>query len=257
MLKLYFKQAIRQLKEHPLFSLISILGTALSITMIMVIVSVYQITNGDYKPEVNRSRTLYIKSLMLKDGGNFSASSWGLRLAKECFSPLKTPEEISFVSNQQKALLETTDHSRKSKGDYVYTDAAFWNIFKFRFIEGKPFTPDDGSGNIRKVVISASIAKKLFQSTQAAIGESILISRTLYSIAGVVEDVSPLATTSYAQAWIPYSATDLTGVINEETKEGMNGNFRILLLAGSDKDKAAIRSEVEQRINAVNKSLQK
>lgn len=257
MLKLYIKQAIKQLQEHPLFALISILGTALSITMIMTVVSVYQITNGDYQPEANRSRTLYIKSLMLQDGGNFSASSWGLRLAKECFSPLKTPEEVSFVSNQQKALIETTDHSKKSKGDYVFTDAAFWNIFKFRFIEGKPFTQDDGNGNTKRVVISASIARHLFQSTHTAIGEPVLIGRTLYSICGVVEDVSPLATTSYAQAWIPYPTTNLTEVINEETKKGMNGNFRILLLARSHKDLTAIRNEVEQRVNIVNEGLQK
>ena len=41
MYKLYFKQALAMLKENKLLSLISILGTALAICMIMVMVITY------------------------------------------------------------------------------------------------------------------------------------------------------------------------------------------------------------------------
>lgn len=258
MLKVYLRQAIRQLKEHPLFSLISILGITLSITMVMVIMLVYQVTYGDYKPETNRSRTLYIKSLMLaQSGGSFNSSYWDVRLAKECFSSLQTPEAISFVSFNEKTLIETTDKTKRVKGDYKQTDAAFWNIFKFRFLEGKPFKTEDKDSNIKPVIISEAVAERLFSSAQAAIGQSVLIGRKLHTICGVVENTSPLATSSYAEIWAPYSGTDLTRIINEETTEGMSGKYQIVLLAHSTKDFPAIRSEVEQQVDKVNKGFSK
>lgn len=43
MLKQYFKQAFSMLRDNKLLSLISILGTAMAICMIMVIVITYQL----------------------------------------------------------------------------------------------------------------------------------------------------------------------------------------------------------------------
>ncbi|HCC50632.1 MAG TPA: multidrug ABC transporter substrate-binding protein, partial [Porphyromonadaceae bacterium] len=60
MIRHYFKQALQMLKENPLVNAISILGTALSIAMILVIVLVFQINNAGYAPESNRSRMLYV-----------------------------------------------------------------------------------------------------------------------------------------------------------------------------------------------------
>lgn len=257
MLKLYFKQAIKQLKAYSLFALISIFGTALSISMIMIVVSIYQIKHGDYKPEVNRNKTLYVKSLILKNEGYSNSSNWGLRLAKECFSSLKTPKMVSFVSRVEQTLLETSDHSLKIKGDRLYTDAVFWRIFKFRFIDGQAFVEEDISSDSKRVVIAESVAKQLFQSSSAAIGQSFLVGRKPHTICGVVEDVSPLAVNSYAQVWIPYSGAELTMAMNEGTLESMNGAYQILLTAHSDKDFPAIRKEVEQRVSEVNQGFNK
>ena len=54
-------QVIYQLRNQPLLSAITILGTALAIALIMVILIVYQAKTADYAPEVNRSRSLYVK----------------------------------------------------------------------------------------------------------------------------------------------------------------------------------------------------
>lgn len=43
MFKQYLKQALNMLRENRLISLISILGTALSIAMIMVVILVFQV----------------------------------------------------------------------------------------------------------------------------------------------------------------------------------------------------------------------
>ena len=60
MFKQYFKQAVQMLKENRLTSAISILGTALSIAMILVVVLQFQIRLVSFAPESNRDRMLYI-----------------------------------------------------------------------------------------------------------------------------------------------------------------------------------------------------
>ena len=52
------RQAFTILKQNPLLSTISILGTAFAITMIMAIVITWQTKYADLEPEVNRSRCL-------------------------------------------------------------------------------------------------------------------------------------------------------------------------------------------------------
>ena len=57
MIKKTIGQVIYQLRNQPLLSAITILGTALAIALIMVILIVYQAKTADYAPEVNRSRS--------------------------------------------------------------------------------------------------------------------------------------------------------------------------------------------------------
>lgn len=61
MFRQYFKQAIQMLKENRLTSVISILGTALSIAMILVVILQFQIKLVGFRPESNRDRMLYIR----------------------------------------------------------------------------------------------------------------------------------------------------------------------------------------------------
>lgn len=61
MYKIYLKQALAMLKENKLLALISILGTALAICLIMVMVITYQVRVENYSPEDNRDRTMYVR----------------------------------------------------------------------------------------------------------------------------------------------------------------------------------------------------
>ena len=71
------RQAFTILRQNPLLSTISILGTAFAITMIMAIVITWQTKYADLEPEVNRSRCLYFSAMHMqgkenKDRNNYS-----------------------------------------------------------------------------------------------------------------------------------------------------------------------------------------
>ena len=57
MIRLYFQQALYHLRENPIITWVSVLGTALAICMIMVLVITFQVRLIDCEPEVNRSRS--------------------------------------------------------------------------------------------------------------------------------------------------------------------------------------------------------
>ena len=61
------RQTFVILKQNPLLSTISILGTAFAITMIMAIVITWQTKYADLEPEVNRSRCLYFSAMHVYD----------------------------------------------------------------------------------------------------------------------------------------------------------------------------------------------
>lgn len=80
MLRIYLKQAWSLLKENPLVSGLSIAGTALAITAVMMIILVIQVRLAEYAPETERSRMLHIiatRSFMKSNDGNWNNGGMG------------------------------------------------------------------------------------------------------------------------------------------------------------------------------------
>lgn len=73
-----------------------------------------------------------------------------------------------------------------------------------------------------------------------------------YRISGVVADVSMLATSAYAQVWIPYNSTDMR---NLDWEEGTMGSMRAVILAHSSAEFPAIRQETELLRHKYNEGL--
>lgn len=241
----YFKQALWHLRENPVISWISILGTALSICMIMVIVITLRVRVADCEPEVNRSRSLYVPNMSYRTKGDTSGSSanssMSVQTGRECFKALTTAEAVTLVSQPGK-VRASLPAGVKMTADKIETDEAFWKIFQFRFLDGKPFTGSDVQSGLPRVVIAASVARRLFGRTDVT-GQHLELNHVDFQVCGVVTDVSMLATDAYAQVWIPYTAGNA-----EANSWGYNlmGQMRAVILARSADDFPAIREECER-----------
>lgn len=243
MYKQYIKQALYQLRENPLLSFISIVGTAMAIAMIMVIVITQRIELENYAPEVNRDRTLYVKSMATYWNDNPSNSSNGamaLQTAKECFKALTTPEAVSIYTPPS-SFQASIPGGELMKVDVAQTDEAFWKVFQFSFLDGKPYDLADSESGLAKAVITEQVARKLYGTTDV-VGKNVNLNYAEYTIVGVVKNVSKLATTAYAQVWIPYLSTNVTDIV----WSGVMGSMRVVILAHSPKDFPAIREESER-----------
>ena len=242
MIKQYFKQSWQLIKDNPVLSTISILGTALAICMIMVMVMSHQVKNAPYPPETNRNRMLYVKWMASREKGTTGGSSngrMGYGFAKACFKPLETPEAVAVTALMPSAMVSMPGKEVAESYEKMLTDEDFWQVFDFSFIDGKPYSKADVDAGLRKVVISEKVARETFASTSVS-GQRVLINYTEFVVSGVVKDVSVLATAAYSHLWIPITTEPLP-----EYSDGINGQCMVYILAKSKKDFSKIKEEAE------------
>mgnify|MGYP002558934776 CR=1 FL=1 len=256
MIKQYFKQAIRLLTENKLLSVISILGTALAICMIMVIVILYVVNTAGFKPEVNRGRSYYFNSVMSEgkeDGRRISYGNIGLPFIRGCYYPLKSAELVTAVirDDWSKQPATSMDGLNNYNSRIIETDPAFWKFFDFDFIGGAPFTQANFESGIREAVLSESVARTLFGSEQA-VGKEIKLDFTVFRVCGVVKDVSRFAKKSYADIWIPYTAASS---YEQSWDEGISGMFCCYVLLKEGCSRTDLKQEVDERVRLYNSGL--
>lgn len=249
MIRHYFKQALQMLKENPLVNTISILGTALSIAMIMVVILVAQISVAEYTPESYRNKMLYILSTQAhSDKGNHNNGRMSAEVVKECFYALQTPKAVTAICSDSRAISLPAKQLYK---EYTikYSDPGFWKVFDFSFIYGHPFSDADFQSGIPTAVITSNIASELF-GTKNAVGETIIIDFITYKITGIVKPVSKAANHAYAEVWVPYTATP--SLMENPYCEGISGPFITVIMANTRSDFDDIKRELEQHTSRYN-----
>lgn len=247
MYKTYFKQALEMLKQNKFISIISIIGTALAIMMVMVMVVTDAIKTIDIAPEVNRSKTYYASRYSkTNEKGNLWQSTITYKMYKDYFSELKTPEIISVVGRTNKSYMVKKDGVNERALDPVkIIDANFWKVMSFSFIAGKPFSQEEFDSGLNHIVISEKLAKKVFGNNNA-IGRDIEIDFKPYKVIGVVKDVPQSLIYAYAEAYIPITA--INGYDNL--------SCRMLILLDNDKDLELLKEEfkvADRKHNAIDK----
>ena len=251
MIKQYFTQAWAQLRQQPLMSAVGITGTALAIFLIMLVVMMQQVKVAPFAPESNRDRFLHVKSMSISNsnwGEGTSNGPMSVQTARECFQSLKTPEAVTIYTIFPVSTPVSLPGTPAVSGDLRQTDDIFWRVFDFSFIEGKPYDKAVFDAGQPAAVLTESVARSLFGTTDVE-GREFLLSHAPYRVAGVVKDVSTLADCAYGQVWVPYTST---GMDNDTWNDRHMGMMSCTILAHSRDDFPAIRREAERRKSAYN-----
>lgn len=254
MIKQYYKQALAQLHQQPLISIISILGTALSIFLIMLVVMIQQVKVAPFSPESNRDRFLHVRYMSIghKDWGDSNSNGpMSAQTAKECYKSLKIPEAVSMFCCMPVAAPISLPGTPAISADLRQTDDTFFKVFDFRFLSGKPYDKATYDAGLPVAILTESISRSLFGTTES-VGKEFLLGHAPYKVVGIVRDVSTLADTSYGQVWVPATATNL---INETWCDNHMGMMSVVILARSRDDFEAIRNEAYKRMDEYNKVI--
>lgn len=249
---IHLKQAWELLKQNKLFSMLYIVGTGLSIAMTMVIAIVYYVRLAPVYPEINRSRTLVVKSAKMMKEGNNSSSAISYTMLNDWLYSLKNAEAVTGVMNdylESMSYVQPGGDRNEIPAMVKYTDENFFRVFPFIFLDGKPFDEADRRSGIRNAVLTDSYARRVFGTTEGVTGKVFSLDFTETRVVGIVKGGSFLTPVSYSHIYLPYSCVDNY----ENTWECWAlGGFESYILVNSVKDMENVRGEVNELVRKYN-----
>ncbi len=262
MWKVYLRQIRRLLRENKFFSVVYILGTALSVTMIMLILITYYINTGNIGVVDKRDRMFFVtRSYTVKPGKDISGNNFykafqgsaplSHKMLEKYMYPLQVPEAKSIVGQTQSAVYNKNKQVYEEKS-VACVDADYWKIFSMRFLVGRPFTEAEVKSKAPQVVIDESTARALFGKIDV-VGYPVEINWKEYRVCGVVEDVPSYLSDAYAHLWYPYTTESrcLFSSDSEDLKD-VYGPMKMYVLAHDRGDQERIRQEMEHQIQQMN-----
>lgn len=220
-------QAVRLIKQNPFYSLVAIVGTAVTIAFVMVVIMIYEFRSADMAPETDRSRLIYTDTgvTMQKDGTNRrqGMNRWPY---EAIFANLPGVEDDTWYA----ALIKGTcslPASFDRHNYYVKSVAPNWfSFFEYDFIAGRPFTQAEYdltrsafqkadsqykteaavmNPDYRCVVVAERVARQFFGSAEEAVGKTLLVNFLPATVVGVVADVSSIFQAAYAEIFQPFT----------------------------------------------------
>ncbi len=203
------------MREERLFSGIYIVGTALAIAFTMVIAVVYYAKLADIAPEVNRSRTVYVKGMAkraVNDTLRWEPTNYTATQVKEWLYTLKSAEVVSATVNGSRYTSDRQylkcDNHKLVPVVARRVDANFFKVYQFRFVYGRPFTQEECLNENNYIenatmpaVISRDIAEQAFGKGVDPVGKTLNYGY-LIRIVGVIEPTSSIMEESFGQLFL-------------------------------------------------------
>ncbi len=223
MLKNYLLTAWKVFLRRKFFTFINLFGICVTLTVIVVTARVADNHLHPTGPEKNNSDFLVISNLTLTNEKetNFNSSRLGYKFVDDYIYPLKAPAIISTYTRARKV----TTHISNGKIEPFFrrTDANYWKILQFDFVEGKAFGQQEFDMGATVAVINQHTAKQFFGES-SAVGKYITIQKQRFQIVGVVKNVPRTELEAHSDIWVPFTTFPTTAYRHE-----VMGNFHAII----------------------------
>ena len=248
-LKNYLKQAWTLMRQNRLFTGIYVVGTGLSIALVMTLFIIFYVKFAPVYPEYNRDRTLVVKAAKRYPKGepehwniNSGIAYWAIDglLADVPHVKAVAGSIVGIWCNYQVSTMDV----KPFKAVPHYANGAFWQVFSFRFLEGRPFTQEEVEAKEKVAVLGESLARRLFATTRGVTERHFSFNGQDYRIVGVVQDVSNATPATAGDLWVP-----LSNVANiERMGQGLLGSVCAYLLVNDAENMDAVRAGVQDAV---------
>ncbi len=243
MLASALKLAVKVPLRRKFFTAISLFGIAFTLLVLTVAAAMLDHVFGPLEPETHAERTLMIMDASLRGPNVTMNGSAGYGLLDRHARDLPGVERFSITRNAM--LIATYQRGTRHELYVRYTDAAYWPIFAFRFLEGGPYGVDDEKSGAGVAVINAATRDRVFGGG-AAVGKSIDVEGRAFRVVGVVANVPLTRYATFADVWLPNGA-----LVGDSYKSDLGGPFCGILLAHDRSDMPRIRAEFAARVKQI------
>lgn len=266
-----------QMSQHRFYTVVCVVGTAVTIAFVMVVVMIYDFRTANVAPETRRSRLLYNDGTqcMHPDGTHM----WGYRglgptAFHAFFDNLPGVDDLTWHAGLQKSICALPASSDRHSVFLRPVAANWFDFFHYDFVAGRPFIQteyDAGraafekaedewrsvrnreDGVVRRfIVISEQLAGQLFGGATEAVGQLMLLDFQEARVVGVVRDVSSIFQTAYADVWEPFTLANEDNLEPTISTAGLIGYRYTVLHLSPGISPAQIRTEVNRRMEQLN-----
>jgi putative ABC transport system permease protein len=201
---------------------------------------------SDTYPDRKRERSLYITRLQQKGSktGFSSNASLSFYFLDHYAGSLKTPVKLAISSNYSST--NTYVNNKKLVINYKYTNAEYWDILEYEFLEGKPFNKQQIDNAELVAVISEDTKKMYFGDVPSVVGKYIEADNIRYRVSGVVKNVPITSYNFYSDIYLPYTVSK-----TDYRNKGYRGDYTGILLAANESDIPKIQEEYEQLVRRI------
>lgn len=239
MLKSSLKLALRVLARRKVFTAISLVGISLTLVVLMIGTAILDNILAPRAPQSKLDRILTVLSVSKRGPNVTMTTNPGRAFLDPMIRNLPGAEAVAYITEIQSAVIY--DGQRRLELPLRSSDADYWRIVDFRFLEGGPFNASDDAAGRAVVVITDDIRQKLFGGAPA-VGRSINIGGQLHRVIGVVPSVPDTQLVAYSTMWTPLGP----GTTKERTE--FFGNLTGVVLAKSESDIPVLQREFRTRL---------
>jgi putative ABC transport system permease protein len=221
MLKNYFKIAWRNLSNNKVFTFINITGLAVGIAAsILILIWIhFEMSVDRFHEHSNRVYAVWRNATM--QGQIHSWDYTPAPYAPTMKAQFPEVEEVARITEWDQMLL--TFGEQNFYEEVTFTDPGFFKIFSFEALEGDPVAALAEPGNI---VLTASVAKKLFGDV-SAIGQRLMVAKQLdFEVKAVIRDL-PENTDFPFTAFLPFKKLEAMGWTDDYWR---NNSYRTFVL---------------------------
>jgi putative ABC transport system permease protein len=243
MLRSYLKLAWKVLWRRRFFTAISLFGISLTLVVLMVATALLDHQFAPMPPETRQARTLVVfggslvgPNAMWKDGAGFQLLD---RYARN----LPNVERMAMVTYPEEVY--SYPGGVRVESSLRRSDAEYWRILEFDFVEGGPFTDQDVAIGSRVAVINAATRDRFF-GRKAAVGGWIDADGQRFRVVGVTANVSAARPVSSGDIFVPFTTAK-----TDAYRTRLLGNFMGLLLARGTGDLDGIKAEFAGRVKSI------
>jgi putative ABC transport system permease protein len=238
-------QIIYDMRHQPVIAWVTVLGTALSVFLILIVVMLQNVGTMNMAPESHRDRMLYGRFIHYAGINGYtqqSSSDFSYGIARKLYEELDGVEHTSYLSPDIYAfdVKGTTDETFSAKTRL--SDAEFWQVYDHQLIAGRFFTSEEAKAETRVAVLSESTARRLFNSTDV-VGQKFSCDHKTFTVVGIVKDSSPLATMASGELFIPFPFSN----VHYNNEEYEWGTIAVALLVKDGVDFEYVRNQVKKR----------
>ena len=238
MFRNYLLTAYKVLLRRRFFTFVNLFAVALTLAVLTVVIALLQ---NYLKPMGAESRsdhylTVESASISTEDGSNSWTSHPGYRMIERHFLPLEEPDLVGFSTEASPGTVFV--EGRKITPLVSQTDANYWKILNFSFVEGRPISETDVEEGRFVAVLNEKTSADIF-GEQNPIGQSFSANGQRFQVIGLVENVPAIRRHAFSEIWIPHTTSPSSNYRSE-----WMGTFTVLLYAEDE----AVLPQIEKEV---------